>query len=158
MKNKRSLLKFERRSFVFYLYSMIRDIDFTPEINFSFSRSSGKGGQNVNKVATRVELRFNIPSSTLLTDEQKSILMNKLENRINKEGDLLLFAEETRSQLKNKELVIARFYDLLEENLKVKKKRKPTKPGKKAKEKKLKEKKIVGEKKERRKKINPDDR
>ena len=134
---------------------MIRDIDFIPEMTFSFSRSSGKGGQNVNKVASRVELRFNIPASSLLTDEQKEILMNKLENRITKEGDLLLFAEETRSQLKNRELVIARFYDLLVENLKVKKKRKPTKPGKEAKERKLKEKKITGEKKERRKKIKP---
>lgn len=139
----------------FYLCNMIRDIDFIPEMTFSFSRSSGKGGQNVNKVASRVELRFNIPASSLLTDEQKEILMNKLENRITKEGDLLLFAEETRSQLKNRELVIARFYDLLVENLKVKKKRKPTKPGKEAKERKLKEKKITGEKKERRKKIKP---
>jgi len=137
---------------------MIRDIDFTPEITFSFSRSSGKGGQNVNKVATRVELRFNIPSSALLTDEQKERLMDKLDNRINKNGDLLLFVEETRSQIKNRDIAIARFYELLEENLTIRKKRKPTKPGKKAKEKKLKEKKIVGEKKERRKKINPDDR
>jgi ribosome-associated protein len=126
-------------------------------MTFSFSRSSGKGGQNVNKLSTRVELRFNIPSSALLTDEQKDILMNKLENRINKEGDLVLFAEETRSQLKNKELAVSRFYDLLEESLKVRKKRKPTRPGKEAKERKLKEKKIVGEKKERRKKIKPGD-
>jgi len=126
--------------------------DLSPEIEYSFSRSSGPGGQNVNKVNTKVELRFNINNSVLLTDNQRNRISSKLSKRITANGEIVLTSDETRSQLKNKEIVTEKFYTLLEEALKRKKKRIPTKPSRKAKENRLKEKKIQSEKKEIRKK------
>lgn len=127
-------------------------ISFDSEIVFSASRSSGPGGQNVNKVNTKVELRFNIPNSNLLSDSEKEILLEKLKNKINKEGDLILVSQEERSQIKNKEKVLQKFYELINEALTPPKKRKPTKPSKARKEKRLEEKKITSEKKSQRKK------
>jgi ribosome-associated protein len=80
-----------------------------PEIKFQASRSSGAGGQHVNKVNTRVELRFNVAGSVVLTEDQKSVLMNKLANRITKDGELIIVSEKTRSQYRNKENCIERF-------------------------------------------------
>jgi len=117
------------------------------ELSFTFSRSSGPGGQNVNKVNTKVTLRFSIADSHLLDEEQKVLLINKLENRINKDGDIVIISQSTRSQLQNREEAIQKFYDLLNEALKKKKKRKPTKPTRLSKEKRLKDKKIQSEKK-----------
>ena len=117
------------------------------ELQFTFSRSSGPGGQNVNKVNTKVTLRFSIVDSHLLDEEQKVLLINKLENRINKDGDLVIISQSTRSQLQNREETIQKFYDLLNEALRKKKKRKPTKPTRSSKEKRLKDKKIQSEKK-----------
>ena len=128
----------------------IRETDFSPEFSFRTSRSSGPGGQNVNKVETRVELLFNISESQLLDEKQKGRIRKKLANKINKDDVLIVSAQKERSQSKNKERAINKFYDWLEKALKKKKKRKATKPSKAAKEKRLKEKKIQSEKKQQR--------
>jgi len=100
--------------------------DFSSEVRFKASRSAGPGGQNVNKVNTKVELRFNVSQSLLLTDEEKSTLLSKLKNKINKDGELILTSGQSRSQLKNKELVIERFYRLINKALTPDPKRIPT--------------------------------
>lgn len=118
------------------------------EIILSASRSSGPGGQHVNKVSTKIELRFNIPASDILSDEQKEILLNKLKNKITIDGDLVVTSQATRSQVKNREKAIDKFKMLIENALKPTKKRKPTKPTKAAREKRLETKKKLSEKKE----------
>lgn len=121
------------------------------EVRYRTSRSSGAGGQHVNKVSTKVELTFDVDNSTVLSDEQKVIILEKLKNRISKEGLLTLQCDETRSQLRNKEIVFDRFFNLIEEALKPEKERKPTKPTKTSVEKRLKDKKKKSEKKDLRK-------
>lgn len=117
------------------------------EISFSASRSSGPGGQNVNKLNTRIELRFNIPSSKIFTDDEKEILLKKLKSKVTHEGDFLITVQDERSQIKNKQIALTRFYDVLREALKPPKKRKKTYPSEKSVENRLKLKKIIGEKK-----------
>ena len=129
----------------------IDEIKLKTELKFRTSRSSGPGGQSVNKVSTKVELLFDIWNSKIISEKQKEIVSEKLKNRINSEGILLLSSEETRSQFKNKELVIERFLQLLEDALKPVKKRIPVKPSKASKEKRLKSKKIKSDKKDLRK-------
>jgi len=124
--------------------------DFTRELLFSASRSSGPGGQNVNKVSTKVELRFDIPHSYLLSEEEKLKLISLLQNKINSEGYLILVSQSERTQLKNKEKVTEKFYALLKKSLTPKKKRKPTRPSIASKEKRLEDKKLNAEKKSRR--------
>ena len=140
----------------FILNRMTPDIlnnrDFTPELVFSASRSSGPGGQNVNKVSSKVELRFNVVNSVLLSQDEKDILQEKLANRINQEGELVLVSQSERTQLKNKQAVIGKFYSLLIKALTPRKRRKPTKPSAEAKENRLENKRILAEKKETRKK------
>ena len=132
---------------------ILKDRDFSPEFTFTASRSSGPGGQNVNKVSTRVELRFDVKGSALLTADEKEIILVRFAKRINAVGELILVAQNDRSQLKNREKVIEKFYALLSKALTPVKERKPTKPSMAAKEKRLEEKQAISEKKERRKKL-----
>ncbi len=117
------------------------------ECAFSATRSSGPGGQNVNKVNTRVELRFAVGGSTIFTEKEKGLIFTKLGNRINSEGELLLFSEEKRSQLANKQKVFERFVLLLKNALTPKKKRIKTRPTESSKQKRLEKKKINSKKK-----------
>jgi len=126
----------------------------TNECKFTSSRSQGPGGQNVNKVNSRIELRFDIGDSPTLSNAQKSLLFNKLKNRISAEGILILSSQLTRSQLKNKEDVIEKFFDLIARSLKKPKKRIPTKVKRSAIEKRIKLKKQVSIKKQNRGKID----
>ena len=125
----------------------IENGDFLPELTFQTSRSSGPGGQNVNKVETKVQLSFDLKASQNLSEEEKEVLFNKLKNKITEEGILQVQSQEKRSQLQNKELAIKKFYELIQKGLEKKKARKPTKPGKGAIEKRLKAKKSQAEKK-----------
>ncbi len=121
------------------------------ELRFKASRSSGSGGQNVNKVSTKIELRFDIDNSLLLTDNEKDRVKAKLKNRISSENILIISSDSERTQLRNKKKTIEIFFDLLEKALRKPKKRIKTKPTKASKEKRLKEKKIQSEKKQLRK-------
>ncbi|TSE10071.1 MULTISPECIES: alternative ribosome rescue aminoacyl-tRNA hydrolase ArfB [Aquimarina] len=98
------------------------------ELKFKAVRSSGAGGQHVNKVSSKIELSFDVMASMGLTDEEKLVLTQKLDSRLTKSGILLLQCGESRSQHRNKELVIKRFLDMLKTGLHIPKKRKPTKP------------------------------
>jgi ribosome-associated protein len=131
--------------------TMLKDLDFSNELHFSASRSSGPGGQNVNKVNTKVELRFHVASSAILSEEEKSLILEKLAKKINSEGELILVSQTERSQLKNKEKAIEKFYSLLTRALAPRKKRKHTKPSQASKEERLEEKRKQAEKKTRRK-------
>lgn len=135
---------------------MQRPLDTTllgSELQFTTSRSSGPGGQNVNKVNTKVTLKFDVRQSGILTDEEKEVLMVKLHSRITGEGVLLLTSQDKRSQLENKEAVIKKFNDLLKKAFEKKKPRKATKPSKTAVQKRIKSKKEHSEKKQWRKKL-----
>jgi len=125
--------------------------DLEKEIEFSTSKSSGKGGQHVNTTETRVELRFNIPSSIILTEEQKLILLLKLQSRLSTSGSIRMYSQKERSQSANKEDVLQRFYVLIAKSLIPKKKRIPVKPGRAAKETRIRDKKAVSQRKELRK-------
>lgn len=121
--------------------------DLIPELRFKAVRSSGAGGQNVNKVASKVELYFSMDDSQVLSQSQKDQLKEKLQSRLTKNNELILYSDSSRSQHKNKELVIDRFFSIIEEGLKRRPVRKRTKIPKSAKLKRLKEKKIQSEKK-----------
>jgi ribosome-associated protein len=118
--------------------------NFESEFVFSTSRSGGPGGQNVNKVSTKVELRFSINSTLLLSETEKEMIFKKLKNKINKEGELLLVSQSERTQLRNKEVVTEKFYDLVAKALTVPLKRRKTRPTLSSKLKRLEEKKNRG--------------
>ncbi len=116
--------------------------DIKDELIFSTSRSGGPGGQNVNKVSSKVTLKWDVAKSTQINSNQKDIIFNKLKNRLTKEQVLVLQEQESRSQFVNKEEVIIKLNDLLRKAFVVKKKRKPTKPTKTSIHKRVKEKKL----------------
>ncbi len=122
------------------------------ELKFKAVRSSGAGGQHVNKVSTKIELSFDLQNSTSFQPQEKERLLLKLASRLTKDQILLLQCDESRSQHKNKALVITRFMGIIESALKVQKKRKTTKPSKSAIEKRLTSKKKASQKKANRSK------
>jgi ribosome-associated protein len=128
------------------------DIDaLKSELTFKAVRSSGSGGQNVNKVATKVELYFHVTDSNVFNDKQKDKLIRVLKSRINKDGIFILSSSDSRSQFRNKTIVTNKFIELVKEALKEEKPRKKTSVPKTVKLKRLKQKKKASEKKANRK-------
>lgn len=126
--------------------------DLQKEVTYKTSRSGGKGGQNVNKVSSKVELLFAISQSALFTDEEKALLLTKLQSRLNKDGYLQVMCEEERSQYLNKEKALEKLHLILTRALHKPKVRKATKPSKAMIAARLANKKIQASKKENRKK------
>jgi ribosome-associated protein len=122
------------------------------ELKFKAVRSSGAGGQHVNKVSSKIELTFDLQNSESFTEDEKALLIQKLKNKLTKDNILLLQCDESRSQHKNKEIVIDRFLNIISGGLIVKKPRKATKPSKSSVRKRLEKKKKQAFKKVYRKK------
>ena len=122
------------------------------ELKFKAVRSSGAGGQNVNKVSSKVVLSFDLFNSLGLNQEEKELLKTKISTKLTQENILILTSEEDRSQLKNKEVVVKKFLKVIENGLKIPKQRKETKIPRAVKEKRLQEKKSTASIKENRKK------
>ena len=125
--------------------------DLQKEVVYKTSRSGGKGGQNVNKVASKVELLFSIEGSLLFSDDEKQRLTEKLGGRLNKDGLVQIICDEERSQYLNKAKAIERLMNIFVRALAIQKPRKITKPGRQAKAKRLEEKKLNAAKKADRK-------
>ena len=121
------------------------------EITLKAIRSSGSGGQNVNKVSTKIELQFDVNKSNGLDHDEKTLLLENLNTRLTKNNILILQCDESRSQLKNKQIVKERFLEIIKEGLTIQKERIPTKTPKKVKLKRLKNKRQNAEKKANRK-------
>jgi ribosome-associated protein len=132
---------------------LIKQRDFSSGFLFSASRSSGPGGQHVNKVSTKVELRFDVEHSELLSEEERETLTKKLSGKISKDGFLILTSQSERTQAQNKEKVVEKFYALIRKAFQPRKKRTPTSPTKKSVEERLENKRLVSEKKRRRKEV-----
>ncbi|WP_445720103.1 alternative ribosome rescue aminoacyl-tRNA hydrolase ArfB [Flavobacterium sp.] len=124
------------------------------EFTFKAVRSSGAGGQNVNKVSSKVVLTFDLVNSKGLSEEEKMVLQTKIATKLTQEGILILTSQEDRSQLKNKEIVIKKCFKLIENNLLVSKERKETKIPRTVKQKRLNAKKVMSVLKQNRKKPN----
>lgn len=124
------------------------------ELNFKAVRSSGAGGQNVNKVSSKIVLIYDVATSHGLDEEEKILLHSKLKTKISQENLLILTCDEDRSQFKNKKIIIKRFFEMLEKALAKPKVRKATKISKGANEKRIQKKKKAGEIKAGRKKLD----
>lgn len=124
------------------------------ELAFKAVRSSGAGGQNVNKVSSKVVLSFDLINSKALSEEEKERSQKKLKSKLTLDGILILNCDEDRSQLKNKEIVIKRFLEMIEKSLVIPKERKATKIPKSVVEKRLKDKSTTSEIKQNRKKLD----
>lgn len=125
-----------------------------PELKFSASRSSGPGGQNVNKVNSKVTVKFDVRNSVLLTEDERSILLNTLAARLSTDDVLMLTSQDKRSQLQNKEAVMAKLDRVLAKAFEKKRPRKATKPSKGSVQKRIKNKKQHSEKKQWRQKLS----
>ena len=126
------------------------------EINFKATRSSGPGGQHANKVSSKIELTFDLVNSKILTEEQKILLQKNIATRLTKDNILILFCGASRSQHKNKDIVIERFLQIIKNGLIIPKNRKATKPSKAVIKKRLESKKRISIKKISRKRPNLD--
>lgn len=124
------------------------------ELNFKAVRSSGAGGQNVNKVSSKVVLSFDLNASQSLTEEEKELLKTNIASRLTSEDILILNCDEDRSQLQNKDIVIKRFLEVIKKGLYVPKVRKATKIPKSVIKKRIKDKKNISEIKQSRRKPN----
>jgi ribosome-associated protein len=132
----------------------MNEVIITTELNFKAVRSSGAGGQNVNKVSSKIVLIFDVATSQGLNENEKLLLYTKLKTKISQENLLILTCDEDRSQFKNKKIIIKRFYEIIENALALPKVRKATKISKGANEKRIQEKKKAGEIKAGRKKLD----
>ena len=128
--------------------------DLSSEFIFQASRSSGPGGQNVNKVNSKIELRFHIQNSIVLSDIQKEILLSKLSAKISSAGFMIVVSQRDRSQLMNKEDAIRKTYEALEKALRPIKRRKSTRPTRSSVEKRLTGKRIKADIKQNRQKLD----
>jgi len=126
------------------------------ELHFRFARSSGPGGQHVNRSATQVELLFDVANSPSLNETQQQRVLSRLRSRIDKEGILHLVSQETRSQLRNREEVVERFQVLMRDALRVPKRRLPTRPTRAARQRRLATKRRRSEIKRDRRPVQPD--
>ena len=128
--------------------------DLFSELHFKAIRSSGAGGQNVNKVSSKVVLSFDVVNSQFISEEEKARIISKLQSRLTKDNVLILSCDEDISQFKNKDIVTKRFFELLYKSLQIEKKRISTKVPKSVIKKRLKDKKFLSETKKNRQKPN----